>query len=330
MYKPYLSVSIYNIDIRKKVGLMNKVKKTILKYLSYPFSNIKRYYKIYRKIIIAMNPYHNYLNNILDYKLKVKGRTIPIRIFLPKNQKENKVLIFFHGGGWVTGNINTYTKICRNMANQTGHTVISVDYRLAPEYPFPSGLLDCYLIAREIFLNPHLFYCNPEDITLIGDSAGGNLAAVVSLMARDLGEFLPSKQILLYPITYNDYSDNSPFPSVKENGYDYFLTTKRIQDYLDMYISKKEDRYNPYVAPLLSKDLKNQPKTLIITAQYDLLRDEGKAYGTRLIRSGNKVSTYMMKNALHGFLSLSQNSESVIRCYKIINRFLHDKNEKRN
>lgn len=309
---------------------MNRIKKSMLKFLSYPFSNIKKYYKLYRKILIAMNPYYWHFNNVLDYKLPIDNRTIPIRIFQPKKRKLNKVLLFFHGGGWVTGNINTYTKICNHMAKQTGHTVISVDYRLAPEHPFPAGLTDCYLVAREIFLNPELFHCKLKDITLIGDSAGGNLAAVVSLMARDFGEFSPKKQILLYPTTNNDYSEDSPFPSVHENGTDYFLTTKRIRDYLDMYVGNDENRYHPYVAPLLAENLTHQPKTLIITAENDLLLDEGKAYGKRLKESGNEVLMYMMKDALHGFLALPRNSESVIKSYKIINRFLDDKNEKRN
>lgn len=301
------------------------MKKAILKFLSHPFSHLKKYYKIYRKIIIAMNPCHKHLSYILDYDFPVNGRTIPIRIFQPKRKKEKKILLFFHGGGWVTGNIKTYTRICDYMAHQTGHTVISVEYRLAPEHPFPSGLTDCYLVAKEICLNPDLFHCQSKDITLIGDSAGGNLAAAVSLMARDFGEFLPPKQILLYPTTYNDYSENSPFPSVNENGTDYFFTMKRIQDYLDMYVGTEQNRNHPYIAPLLASDLSNQPKTLIITGEYDLLRDEGIAFGRRLKKSGNDTKIYVIKKALHGFLSLPHNKEPIIRCYKIMNQFLYEK-----
>lgn len=304
---------------------MHPLKKMALRALSYPYINLKKYYKIQRKVLNAVNPYFKPMYNILDHRIMVENRNIPVRVFLPKKNGISKVLIFFHGGGWVTGNIDSYTNICANMANQTRHTVISVDYSLAPENPFPAGVEDCYHVTREIFLNPDLLNCNQNDITLIGDSAGGNLAAVVSLMARDRGEFLPGKQILLYPSTYNDHSENSPFPSIIENGTDYILTSKRIQDYMDMYVQNEGDKFNPYVAPILAEDLFNQPNTLIITAEYDPLRDEGEAYGIRLKEFNNYVKTYRMGDALHGFLALSKNSEHVIKCYEIINYFLCDK-----
>lgn len=304
---------------------MNPLKKIALKALSYPYINLKKYYKIQRRVLNAVNPYIKPLYNIMDHRIMVEDRNIQVRIFRPKKNEISKTLIFFHGGGWVTGNIDSYTKVCANMANQTRHTVISVDYRLAPEHPFPAGVEDCYHVTRELFLNPSILQCKQCDITLIGDSAGGNLAAVVSLMARDRGEFLPSKQILIYPSTYNDHSENSPFPSVVENGKDYILTSKRIQDYMDMYVENEEDRCSPYVAPILSRNLAKQPDTLIITAEYDPLRDEGEAYGDRMKEFGNHVQTYRMKDALHGFITLSKKSEYVIKCYELINCFLSDK-----
>ncbi|NMR85768.1 alpha/beta hydrolase fold domain-containing protein, partial [Vibrio parahaemolyticus] len=124
---------------------------------------------------------------------------------------------------------------------------------------------------------------------LIGDSAGGNLAACVSLLLRDRGEIVPKKQILIYPATNYDHSENSPFKSVVEFGENYILTSKRIQDYMELYVPNPKDRESPYVAPILAKDLSNQPETLIITAEYDPLRDEGEEYGKRLESFGNKV-----------------------------------------
>lgn len=243
-------------------------------------------------------------------------------VYQPNQSCRPGILIFFHGGGWVTGNIDSYTKVCANMANQTGHIVISVDYRLAPEHPFPAGLEDCYQATREVFLKLGLMDCKAENITLIGDSAGGNLAAAVSLIARDRGGFQPGRQILIYPATFNDHSENSPFASVKENGTDYILTSKRIQDYMEMYVPDVKDRTSPYFAPLLAENLSNQPDTLIITAEFDPLRDEGEEYGRRLEESGNRVQAYRMKDALHGFFSLPWTSEYVIKCYNIINEFL--------
>lgn len=301
---------------------MNRFKKTLLKIISIPYHNLKKYYKLQRKALNAVNPYFRPVYKFFDHRLIVEGREIPVRIFHPRKKKSGKVLIFFHGGGWVTGNIDTYTNICAHMANQTRNIVISVDYRLAPEYPFPAGVEDCYCVTREIFRKHHLFNCSPEDITLIGDSAGANLAAVVSLMAKNNGDFIPQKQILLYPATYNDHSENSPFPSIKENGTDYILTSKRIQDYMDLYVPDEKMRFSPYVAPLLSEELSGQPRTLIVTAEYDPLRDEGEAYGAKLKEYGNYVEIYRMEDALHGFIALPRKSEHVVKCYELINSFL--------
>ncbi len=256
----------------------------------------------------------------------ILDREIPVRVFRPKKGGLPKAIIFYHGGGWVTGDIDTYTKICAYMARQTKHTVVSVNYRLAPENPFPAALEDCYFVTREIFNDPCLISCALEDITLAGDSAGGNLAAVVSLMARDRGEFRPSRQILIYPATYYDHSDKSPFPSVRKYGDSYLLTAEKIQNYMDMYISNEEDKHNPYVAPILAEDLSNQPKTLIVTAEYDPLRDEGEAYGKKLKEFHNDVIICRIEEALHGFLAFSKRSRPVIKCYEIIHNFLYDNN----
>lgn len=306
---------------------MNNLKKIALKLLSAPYIDLKKYYKSYRKILNVLNPPSEPIYKMLDHKIMVDDREIPVRVFIPKANPLPKVLVFFHGGGWVTGNIDSYTNVCANMANKTNYMVISVDYRLAPENPFPAGVEDCYYVTKEIFSKPHILNCKQEDIILIGDSAGGNLAAVVSLLARDRGDFLPKKQILIYPATYNDHSENSPYCSIKENGTDYIMTSKRIQDYMDLYVQNERDRLSPYVAPLLAKDLSNQPKTLIITAEFDPLRDEGEAYGIKLKQFGNDVKIYQMKDALHGFISSSLNSEAVNKCYEIINLFLNDKND---
>lgn len=322
---------------------INKAMRLALKALSYTDLDVKKTYKLHRQF---KNITHPYLKTepyqIWDYKLPGLEHDIPVRIFVPPEEKKvlvkelqtmdvvpsrnsiNKVLIFFHGGGWVVGNIDSYSAVCSNMAKQTGHIVVSVDYRLAPEYHFPAAVEDCYAVTREIFLDTTLFGVKQEDITLIGDSAGGNLTAVVSMMARDRGEFLVSKQILIYPSTASDHSETSPFPSVHENGTDYLLTSKRICEYMDLYKSREEDLYSPYLAPLLAEDLSRQPKTLIITAQYDPLRDEGEAYGKKLHEHGNEVTIYRMKDAMHGFISLPKHFVHVKRSYELINRFLKD------
>ena len=198
----------------------------------------------------------------------------------------------------------------------------AVDYRLAPEHRFPAGLMDCYRAARELFTQPGLLGVTAGEITIIGDSAGGNLAAAVSLMARDRGEFQPRRQILIYPATASDHSAASPFASIRENGTGYLLTAKRVQDYMDLYIRTDSDRRDPYFAPLAARDLSRQPDTLIITAQYDPLRDEGEAYGRRLTASGNRVEMYRMPDALHGFFSLPPRFIQVRKSYAMIQHFL--------
>lgn len=304
---------------------INKAMKIALKALSYPDLDLKKTYKLQRQMTNAAHPYIKPLYTMWDHRVFLGDHDIPVRIFMPKEPLiKQRLLIFFHGGGWVIGNIDSYSAVCSNMAQQTGHIVVSVDYRLAPEYKFPAAPEDCYAVTKELFKEAaELFEIDSQDITLIGDSAGGNLAAVVSLMARDRKEFMPYRQILLYPSTGSDHSENSPYASVAENGMDYLLTAKRINDFMDLYKSSEEDLHNPYLAPLLSGDLSNQPKTLIITAQYDPLRDEGELYGKRLYEAGNEAEVYRMKDALHGFISLPRHFIHVKRSYELINSFLN-------
>lgn len=251
------------------------------------------------------------------------GYRIPIRLFFPEGEGHYPLLIFFHGGGFVKGNIDSYSNVCAVLAKEMEHIVLAVDYRLAPEYPFPIGLEDCYTVVQEVLKNPGVFGITQDEVTVIGDSAGGNLAATLSLLARDRGDLQPKKQVLIYPLAYYDHSDEgTPFNSIRENGTDYLLTSKRIRHYVDLYIPKKEERLTPYFAPLLAKNLANQPETLIITAAYDPLRDEGEAYGHVLREAGNKVEIHRIPDAIHGFFSLPPVFEIVKDSYTLINSFL--------
>lgn len=308
---------------------ISKAVRAALKALSYPDIDIKKNYKLQRQVIsLTSRRGHGLAYKTWEHEVACGDHNVPVRIFAPPEGQEIRgLLLFFHGGGWVTGNIDSYDKVCGNMARITGCRVASVDYRLAPEYRFPAAPEDCYAVAREIFLDTLLLGVEKSDITLIGDSAGGNLAAAVSLMARDRGEFFPARQILIYPATYNNHTANSPFPSVTENGTDYLLTSKRICDYMELYMGSETDRENPYFAPLLAQDLSRQPKTLIITAEYDPLRDEGEAYGEKLEQAGNHVEMHRIPDALHGFFSLPPRFAQVKKTYDIINCFLSEVNE---
>ncbi len=309
---------------------INKVMMAALKALSYPDIDVKKNYRLVRTFYNASHVHIlKPLYRTWDYRVSTDEHIIPVRIYA-SNQNiterylrvKRPVLLFFHGGGWVTGGLDSYNQVCVNLAIATGHTVVSVDYRLAPEHPFPDGLEDCYQVAKALFHNPGLVEAEANQITLIGDSAGGNLAAALSLMAHDRGEFSFQRQILFYPVLWNDHHpESSPYPSVKENGTDYLLTSKRICGYMELYQKDVSDRENPYFAPLLAKDLSGQPRTLVITAAYDPLRDEGEAYALRLKEAGVSVELHRMEDALHGFLSLPPNFSHVKKSYELINRF---------
>lgn len=232
------------------------------------------------------------------------------------------VLLFFHGGGWVTESIENYDRVCSRMAQSTGHIVMSVEYRLAPEYRFPIPFEDCYEAAKALYTGRLILPADPDRITIIGDSAGGNLAAAVCLKARDTGDFTPKKQILIYPAVNNCYTAKSPYRSVQENGGDYLLTAAKMEDYLTLYESCAEDRNNPYFSPLMEKDYTNLPDTLILTAEFDPLRDEGEEYGKRLKEAGNHVEIHRISDALHGYFALGIRFLHVQESFDIMNRFL--------
>lgn len=267
----------------------------------------------------------------LDVKIYNEDYEVPVRLYFPNEQAMKKginkghsyaVLLFFHGGGWVTDSVENYDRVCSQMAQSTGQIVVSVEYRLAPEYPFPTGLMDCYAAAKALYTNQFILNTEPEKITIVGDSAGGNLAAAVSLMARDKGEFMPDRQILIYPALNNCYTEESPYLSVKENGEDYLLTAVKMENYISLYQRSPEDRDNPYFSPLQEKNLKDLPDTLILTAEFDPLRDEGEEYARRLKEAGNYVELHRIPGALHGFFALGIKLFHVQESFDIMNKFL--------
>lgn len=304
---------------------VNRLMRAALRALSYTEVDLGDQYPFQKKIISIANHRRKLPYKMWDHVVAYENHAIPVRIFTPSENGRKSILLFFHGGGWVTGFIDSYNRVCANLAEMTGCTVVSVDYRSAPEYRFPAAPEDCYRVAREIFLDSSLFQMEADQITLMGDSAGGNLAAAVSLMARDRGEFLPARQILLYPAAYHDHTDRSPYASARSSEKKYLLTAKRINDYMALYMADEKDLQNPYFAPLASKDFSNQPSTLIITAEHDPLRDEAEDYGRRLEQAGNTVEVHRIPNALHGFFTLPPVFSQVRDCYKIINDFLNAK-----
>lgn len=306
---------------------INKAAKKILKALSFDEIDVDKSRQL--ADLKRLDPMKIFYRTV-DTRIYNGDYLVPVRLFFPdeKTFQEEKIengmraMLYLHGGGWSTEHVENYERICARLANATGHVVATVEYRLAPEHKFPTGLEDCYAVAKAMYEKRFLLNVNSDDITLIGDSAGGNLAAALSLIARDRGEFLPKRQILIYPATNSDYSENSKFDSVRENGTDYLLTAGKMRDYMELYARNEEDRKNPYLAPILAENLENQPDTLVITAEYDPLRDEGEAYGKKLEEAGNRVEIHRIANALHGFFALGIKSVHVQESFNIINNFL--------
>lgn len=309
--------------------MISKTMRTILHALSYGNIEVEASRRLADiKKLDAMRIFFK----TLDTKVYNGNHEVPIRLYFPSEEamsgepvegEKYPVLLFFHGGGWVTESVENYDRVCSRMAQSTGHIVMSVEYRLAPEYRFPVPLEDCYAAAKALYTGHLVLLADPDRITIIGDSAGGNLAAAVCLKARDTGDFAPKKQILIYPAVSNCYTKKSPYKSVQENGQDYLLTAVKMEDYLKLYESSTEDRQNPYFAPILAKDLSHMPETLILTAEFDPLRDEGEEYGKRLKKANNYVEIHRIPDALHGYFALGIRFLHVQESFEIMNCFLN-------
>lgn len=296
---------------------INRFAMMALKVISSMEYDVEKNYKLDRVLNALFHPPLLKPFRVWDRKIKVGDFELVVKIFTPDKIISDEKILFLHGGGWVSGNTKAYSSTCATLAEKTCRRVFALEYRLAPEYPFPYALEDSYAVAKAISQK----YKAP--LILMGDSAGGNLASVVSILAKERGEFSVSKQILLYPLTYHDHSENSPYASVTENGKDFLTTSKKISSYMSLYCPNIEDRKSHLVAPLMAEDLSNQPKTLVITAEYDPLRDEGEAYGIKLQSFGNDVNIVRMKDALHGFFNLPFRFANVKQAYEEIEKFLN-------
>lgn len=228
------------------------------------------------------------------------GNKIPVRIYTPKGTGPFPILVFFHGGGWVLGNLETHDATCRALTNGAGCITVSVDYRLAPEHKFPAAPDDCYMATCWAALNAAAFGGDPTRIAIGGDSAGGNLTAAVALMARDRGTPSLAYQLLIYPVT--DAAADTP--SYRKNADGYLLTKDAMQWFWNHYLSNEADGQNQYASPLRAKRLEGLPPALVITAEFDPLCDEGEAYATRLKEAGIPVEVKRYSGTIHGFFSL--------------------------
>jgi len=236
-----------------------------------------------------------------DSTLPGAAGPIPVRIFLPPGPRPLPVLVYFHGGGWVIGSLDGYDSRCRLLAEWGGCAVVSVDYRMAPEYPFPAAVDDAYAATCWIAEHAPDFGGDPRRVAVGGDSAGGNLATVVAMLARDKGGPRLTFQCLVYPVTDTDTETRS----YMENAVGYNLTRDAMRWFIEQYVPDPAQRKNPLVAPLRSADLSRLPPALVITAEYDPLRDEGEAYAFALEKAGVKVELRRYDGMFHGFWGMS-------------------------
>jgi acetyl esterase len=236
---------------------------------------------------------------IENRKIPGPAGDIPVRIYTPEGHGPFPVLVFIHGGGWVICDLDTHDAPCRFLTNHAKCVTVSIDYRLAPEHKFPAGVEDCWAAVRWIGANAALVDGDPERIAIGGDSAGGNLSAVVAQLARNHGAPKLVFQLLVYPATETGLDTYS-----HKTFRDYFLTSESIKWFWGHYLKSDEDKKDPRVAPALTENLAGLPPALVITAEFDPLRDEGEAYGERLRAAGVPVKVTRYDGMIHGFYSM--------------------------
>ena len=230
---------------------------------------------------------------------------VPVRAYRPKGAGKDEVLpalVFFHGGGWVIGDLDTHDVVCRTLANGARCAVFSVEYRVAPESPFPAAVDDCVAALSFVSGNPGFLKIDPGKLAVGGDSAGGNLAAACALAARDSGGPPLSFQLLIYPAV----DQRMGHPSIDSNGEGYLLTKKSMLYFRGLYLRRQEDWLDWRASPLLAKSLAKLPPTFVMTAGFDPLRDEGKAYADRLVSDGVETEYKNYADMVHGFITMGR------------------------
>ena len=229
------------------------------------------------------------------------GQDMAVRIYRPAGAAESSPAVaYFHGGGWVIGSIDSHDDTCRRLANLSNFVFFSVEYRLAPEAAWPAAPDDCLAAVDWMRSNAAELGIDPSNVAVAGDSAGGNLAAVVALDAREKGEPLAA-QLLIYPCTD---MNTAAWPSMQENASGYFLTRDFMDWFYDHYAAA-EERTNPRASPIHAPDLSGLPPALVITAEFDPLRDEGEAYADKLAAAGVDVAKTRYDGLIHGFFGLT-------------------------
>ncbi len=242
---------------------------------------------------------------VAEHSIECGDRNIAVRRYVPEGPGPFPLMVYFHGGGWVIGDLDSHDNLCRALCVESKSVVVSVDYRLAPECKFPGPFDDCFDATVWAYEHAAEFNADPNRIIIAGDSAGGNLAAAVALKSRDLiaqGNQAPliAMQLLLYPVTNFSFDTDS----YHENATGLLLTTDTMRWFWNHYLENDLQGSDPYASPLQSLSLKGLPDAIIVTAEFDPLRDEAEDYAQQLMSSGNRVDLIRYSGQIHGFISL--------------------------
>ena len=241
------------------------------------------------------------VKKVVDRQIPGPAGDFPIRLYYPAGDAPFPTVVYFHGGGWVIGDLETHHAFCHALAKTSGCLVVAADYRLAPEHRYPAAVEDAYAATKWVVENPKHIQADPDRLAVCGDSAGGHLAAVVSMMARDRKGPRIDLQVLIYPIT--DY--NFDTPSYIENKDGLNLTRDLMKWFWNHFMNDESEADDPYVCPLRAKNFADLPPALILTAGYDPLRDEGEAYGQKLQKAGVKVTLTRYSGMIHAFIRMT-------------------------
>jgi len=238
------------------------------------------------------------VGQIEDIRIPRSQCEIPARVYTPAAGRNSGGVVYFHGGGFVIGDVESYDPFCRALANASGSVLISVDYRLAPEHKFPTAVNDAYDSVKWVLKNVKRFGMT-RGIAVAGDSAGGNLSAVCALMCRDAGLAVKA-EVLVFPFTSFDVASRSSV----EYADSLFLTRELGAWFGAQYLSRPEDALSPLFSPMLASDLSGVAPALVVTAEYDPLRDQGEAYADLLAKAGVMVTSLRVRGVTHGFIFL--------------------------
>jgi acetyl esterase len=239
---------------------------------------------------------------IVDHRVPVDGGEITVRVYTPHGSPPFPAHLYIHGGGFWLGTLDHFGPGCQRLAEQVGCVVASVDYRMAPEYTFPTAPEDCYAALGWLAEHAQGLGVDASRVSVGGGSAGGNLSAVVALMARDRGGPPLVFQVLEIPVIDLTMS----YPSVVENGEGYGLTKAGMEQYVGFYLDEPADALNPYASPIFAEDLSGLPPALVMTAECDPLRDEGEAYARRLEEAGVPTTMVRWEGQIHGSQHMSK------------------------